>query len=580
MRVIAIGMFAAILTPFCSYAETSPSEVSPPASTSTAPADATMQAAIVQYNASTEASAAGDYAKAFALMKPLSDQKYQGAMYQVAQMYIDGKGVKQNVQAGLDLLTEDAESGYFDAQMYLAAMYLTGSGVNSNYASWAKWIGMAYKQNPSETQRRLDGVQGDMNSAAQGWVSMYLYSEVPKDGDYTETFKWASVSAKGGNPIGEYVLGILYDNGYGTTQDETAASKLYLQSAAQDFSLAENDLAVLYQQGTGVPRDYSHALKLYTQAANHGLAMAQTNLCRTYGSGRGVPVDLVQAYKWCNLAASQGDTDAKSMLDGLQQQMTLDQINTAQKLSASWSPTDGGSSVATLDATSGQTSKKKRVQAVASEHKRLKLSSTGTGFYVTNDGSLVTNAHVVDGCADIRAVDGSQTRQLTLVTEDATDDLALLSANGPTHSSATFRDDVPIQIGAHIIVLGYPLPDVLSGQLTLTDGSVSALGGLGGAVDQFQFSAPIQPGNSGGPILDTAGRVTGMSVGKLNAIAVAKAVGDVPENVNFGINEATIRAFLDLHSVRYKLSKVSIQIPDTSLGQQARNYTVLLQCWK
>ena len=82
---------------------------------------------------------------------------------------------------------------------------------------------------------------------------------------------------------------------------------------------------------------------------------------------------------------------------------------------------------------------------------------------------------------------------------------------------------------------------------------------MGDDARMIQISAPVQPGNSGGPLLDSSGRVIGVVNSKLNEIAYAKATGDLPQNVNFAIKANVAMNFLDAHSVPYefRIAKVS-----------------------
>lgn len=116
----------------------------------------------------------------------------------------------------------------------------------------------------------------------------------------------------------------------------------------------------------------------------------------------------------------------------------------------------------------------------------------------------------------------------------------------------------------------------------LSPGVVSALAGVGNNTSQIQITAPVQPGNSGGPVLDGKGQVVGVVVQKLDAVKVAKLTGDVPQNVNFAINEATTRTFLDSNQVPYKTGKwwnLMGKSPEETAAE-ARKYTVVVECWK
>ncbi len=99
--------------------------------------------------------------------------------------------------------------------------------------------------------------------------------------------------------------------------------------------------------------------------------------------------------------------------------------------------------------------------------------------------------------------------------------------------------------GEDIVAYGFPLAGVLSSGGNVVTGNITALAGLGDDSRFLQISAPVQPGNSGGPLFDRNGNVVGVVVAKLNALKIASATGDIPQNVNFAIKASVATAFLD-----------------------------------
>ena len=120
---------------------------------------------------------------------------------------------------------------------------------------------------------------------------------------------------------------------------------------------------------------------------------------------------------------------------------------------------------------------------------------------------------------------------------------------------------------------------LLSG-LRVTTGNVSRLSGLAGDSRLLQISAPVQPGNSGGPLLDASANVIGVVVSKLDALRVAKATGDIPQNVNFALNANVLRAFLDANNIEYADGALVRPLPPTEVASRAARFTVLVECWK
>lgn len=205
---------------------------------------------------------------------------------------------------------------------------------------------------------------------------------------------------------------------------------------------------------------------------------------------------------------------------------------------------------------------------------------TGTGFVVSASGHIVTNNHVVDGCiGDINGnLSGDAPSTLRVVSTDETNDLALLQ--GPT---AKFKDfaairDKAIRPGDAVVAIGYPFHGLLTSDFTVTAGIVSSLSGLLNDTRFLQISAAVQPGNSGGPLLDSKGQVVGMVAAKINALRFAKATGDIPENINFAIKTGTIRDFLDNSVVPYQTSDGKTDATTSDVARNARGYTLLISC--
>ena len=191
-------------------------------------------------------------------------------------------------------------------------------------------------------------------------------------------------------------------------------------------------------------------------------------------------------------------------------------------------------------------------QAVPDAGAAPQLVRTGTGFVVDTTGSVVTNYHVVQQCGAVSfLINGANSSSATVVASDPMNDLALLRVSSPTKQSSVFQDPDKLQAGDDIIVFGYPLLGQLASTGNLTRGSVSALSGLRDDTRYFQMTAPIQLGNSGGPVLNQAGRVIGIVTSKLNAARELKATGDISQNVNFALKAAVLRTFLDSNNINY-----------------------------
>ena len=109
---------------------------------------------------------------------------------------------------------------------------------------------------------------------------------------------------------------------------------------------------------------------------------------------------------------------------------------------------------------------------------------------------------------------------------------------------------------------------------------MSSLTGIGNDSRMFQISAPVNPGNSGGPLIDDSGHIVGIVTSKLNALRTAKATGDIHQGANFAIKSSIIRIFLDLNNVDYETARSRSPRSSTIIADEAKKYTFLIECWK
>ena len=210
-----------------------------------------------------------------------------------------------------------------------------------------------------------------------------------------------------------------------------------------------------------------------------------------------------------------------------------------------------------------------------------RAASSGTGF-VVGAGRVLTNDHVAQGCAEVRVrTSGGRELTATLAANDSQRDLALLTVQGDAGPALPFRSGPELRRGEGVVTYGFPLAGLLSSGPTLTTGEVSALAGLRDNPRQFQISAPVQPGNSGGPLLDGSGNVVGVVVSKLNAQRVARSTGDIPQNVNFAIKGTEALDFLRRNGVQPRLAQ-SAGPPRgaAEVGEVAHPSTVFLRCMR
>ena len=225
-------------------------------------------------------------------------------------------------------------------------------------------------------------------------------------------------------------------------------------------------------------------------------------------------------------------------------------------------------------------------------------NSSGSGFFVSKLGHVITNQHVVKKCKSVTVGDSAKKQVAARVLEtDRRNDLALLRISSmemasartktlvaklglsvtPLASQGLLRPDA-VELGEDVVVAGFPFGDIFSNTIKITKGVVSAKRGIGDDTGKFQIDAAVQPGNSGGPIYDENGNIIGVVVSQLNKLKVAKAIGSLPENVNYGIKASTVKEFLNASGLLSSWSKRTKKMSTKDIAKIAENHTVMVVC--
>ncbi len=169
---------------------------------------------------------------------------------------------------------------------------------------------------------------------------------------------------------------------------------------------------------------------------------------------------------------------------------------------------------------------------------------SGTAFFVSSEGHLVTSHHVVANAERIQIVlDGAELLTAELVAEDEDHDLAVLQVPA-IRPVLSVRRRHELAKGQDVFTLGYPLLGLQGREQKATFGRVNALTGLQGDESYAQIDVPIQPGNSGGPLLNTRGEVVGVVTAMLSQAAAYEAAGVLPQNVNYALKSDVLHALL------------------------------------
>ncbi len=207
-----------------------------------------------------------------------------------------------------------------------------------------------------------------------------------------------------------------------------------------------------------------------------------------------------------------------------------------------------------------------------------RIKGTGTAFVVNGQGNLVTNHHVVSKCDDVYVWSGKKLFPAIVIASDPGNDIAVVEAPDlSVRKIARFRNDGP-QLGEDIMVAGFPYATMLGGSLKTTFGNVSSVIGLENNASDLQISAPIQPGNSGGPIVDQSGAVVGVVTSSINNEYLLSGGGNIGQLMNFGVKSDVVVVFLKSHRIPMEIVSAGEVMSNAQLAADALDYTYLFVC--
>jgi TPR repeat protein len=470
---------------------------------------------------------AKDQVEAVKWFHKAAEQNYGAAQYTLANCYFWGRGVAQDEAEAVRWYRRTGEQNHGVSQfaigdccLTLGNCYVDGLGVTQDYVEAVKWYRKAAE---------LNDAAGPFGAAAQFrlGVSYELGRGVAKDA--VEAVKWYLKAAEQNLAEAQFNLGNCYANGKGVTKDQVEAVKCYRKAAEQNYAVAQNSLGVSYYLGRGVTKDPVEAVKWYRKAAEQNYAMAQFNLGGCYQLGEGLVKDEIQAYKWFLLAGSLGEENGKAGMAVSEKRLTREQIAEGQKLARNFKPHN----VSPADSVSLS-------EGIADPQP----SASGTGFFITEDGYLITNEHVVKDAMKVRVVTSSGLIAAKVVKVDAANDLALLKADRRL-GALPVAASRGVKLGGTVATVGFPNIGLQGFAPKLAKGEIASLSGAGDDARYFQISVPVQPGNSGGALVDDRGNVVGVVSAKLSAKAALAASGSLPENVNYAVKSSYLLSFLE-----------------------------------
>lgn len=482
--------------------------------------------------------------------KELDDPASQGdgeAMALMGEMMLRGLGGPRDELKARDYISQAHEKGVVRATYALGRLYLAGNLVARDEARGLDLVRQAADKSHPAAQSLLGAMIANGTNGLQK--------------DEVIALSWFKVAAEQKDPLGMYWLGSFHERGQGgLTADPLQALDWYKKAGELLNTEAMVAAGRMYALGRGVSADGAEALKWLRRAAGMGNPGAYLWIGSVYEFGRGgIAKNPSLAYSWYS-AATPTPSNTKVLADA------------KERLQKTLSPAD----LAEAEKQSRTVVAQNLVTAMFAQ---LNMPQTnrkgvyGSGVVVSRAGDIVTNEHVIQGCQKVRALPGGQ--EVRVISKDSKNDLALLKLESGSPPPVLLRSGRGIRLGDDLVAVGYPLRGLLSSGPIVTSGITNALSGLGNDTSAFQMSATVQPGSSGGPIFDRHGLLVGIVRQRLLPTAPAN-----PQNVNFGINLATVSGFLDAHSVAYGVAAASkTELSVSEIVSRVQSSTVQIECF-
>jgi len=201
----------------------------------------------------------------------------------------------------------------------------------------------------------------------------------------------------------------------------------------------------------------------------------------------------------------------------------------------------------------------------------------GTGFFVSADGKIVTNNHVIEKCGRVIWIDTTDGQQgtATILGTDKGNDLALLSSTLSAPAVAVFRGPVPLNTGGDVTVIGYGTIKLAPIKPHVTPGTFgkSILSGT-----RFEMKAAVRPGNSGGPVLDESGYVAGVVFAQLNTVKTFKKSGKLILDRGFAISNPIVFRFLERNNVDFRRAPPRSARSRDTIFREAKPFIARVSC--
>jgi S1-C subfamily serine protease len=192
---------------------------------------------------------------------------------------------------------------------------------------------------------------------------------------------------------------------------------------------------------------------------------------------------------------------------------------------------------------------------IPSEQKNTppQVASQGTGFAISSEGHIVTAYHVIKGAQTIKVYLSKESFVVAqTLHSDPMNDLAILKIEKPTSSFLKVAPMRSVKTGDRVFTIGFPMSSLLGEEAKYTEGVVSSLSGLKGASSFLQITVPVQPGNSGGALVNERGEVVGIITATAAILPFIEESGTLPQNINWAVKADYLRPLIELPEAEQK----------------------------
>jgi S1-C subfamily serine protease len=354
--------------------------------------------------------------------------------------------------------------------------------------------------------------------------------------------------AEAGNPPAQFSYGFALFVGHGILKDHADAIRWWKKAAASDVSHAQFALGCAYSKGEGVAANESTAVQWFQKASMLGHPQAQFWLGVANAIGNGTAVDAIKAFAWFRLSSNGGYQPANKALEELSKTLNGSQVAAADRL---------------VNELKTQLLSKDNLEVTPDIMSNF--SGTGTGFFITTNGYLVTNFHVVEKASIVKVKTSTGLKTAKIISTDPDSDLALLKLEG-SYEALPVSPGKNVALGSTVTTVGFPMVGLMGLSPKFAKGEITSLAGIQDDQRYFQISVPVQPGNSGGALINEKGNVVGIVSAKLDAAAMLQSSGALPENVNYAVKSSLLIELLkkvpDAFSKLHKESSLDRKFED------------------